>query len=60
MCPFSSVGVQLNIVATHKHVLEIEQYIRFIKKRFRAAHNLTPFKKVPIIMIIEGVIVRIF
>jgi len=49
------VNAQLNVTAEDKHVPEVERYIRTIKERTRAVYNTSPFKKIPVMMIVEMV-----
>jgi hypothetical protein len=45
------LGAQLNTTSNDEHVGDIERYIRLVKERARATYNLTPFKKMPPMMI---------
>jgi hypothetical protein len=49
------VNAQLNVTAEDEHVPEVERYIRTIKERTRAVYNTSPFKKIPVMMIVEMV-----
>ena len=51
----ADLGANINVVSGDDHVPEIERYIRTIKERVRAAHNMTPFKLIPPIFIVEMV-----
>ena len=43
----------LNITATNKHILEVEQMIRIVKERARAIFSVLPFKHIPARMMVE-------
>jgi hypothetical protein len=45
------MGGQINVTSNNEHVGDIERYIRTIKERARSAYHLTPFKKIPVIMV---------
>jgi hypothetical protein len=45
------IGGVLNTTARDEHMGDVEQYIRTIKEQARASFNLTPFKKMPAVMI---------
>jgi hypothetical protein len=47
------LDAQLNTTSNDEHVGDIERYIRVVKERARATYNLTPFKKMPPMMIQE-------
>ena len=49
----SDLGANINVVSRDEHVPDIERYIRTIKERVRATHNMTPFKFIPPIFIVE-------
>jgi hypothetical protein len=40
----------LNTTSNDEHVGDIERYIRTVKERARATFQLTPFKKIPVVM----------
>jgi hypothetical protein len=45
------MGCELNVTSNDEHVGDIERYIRTIKERARASFHLTPFQKMPPLMI---------
>ena len=56
----ADLGGNINVVLHDEHVPEIERYICTIKERVRATHNMTPFKFIPPIFIVEMVYASIF
>ena len=47
----NEMGIEMNYLAPHIHVLDIKHNNRVIKERFRIAHYRMPYKKIPKIMI---------
>ena len=59
-CDIADLGAIINVVSRDEHVPEIERYICTIKERVRATHNMTPFKFIPPIFILEMVYANVF
>ena len=45
------LGIDLNYIAKHEHILEAEQNNQTIGKRIRAAYHNLPYNKIPRIML---------
>ena len=56
----ADLGANINVVSHDEHVSEIQLYLRTIKERVRATHNMTPFKCIPPILIVEMVYANVF
>ena len=56
----ADLGANINVVSRDEHLPEIERYIHTINERVRATHNMTPFKFIPPIFIVEMVYTNIF
>ena len=56
----SDLGANINVVSRDEHVPNIKRYIRTIKKHVCATHNMTPFKFIPPIFIVDMVYANVF
>ena len=56
----ADLGANINVVSRDKHVPKIEWYICTIKEPVCATHNMTPFKFIPPIFIVEMVYANLF
>ena len=46
-------GIALNTTAANEHVPKIEQQIHVIKERVRATRHTSPFKVIPLVMLVD-------
>ena len=56
----ADLGANINVVSHDEHVPNIKRYIFTIKEHVRATHNMTPFKFIPPIFIVEMVYANVF